>query len=603
MGVRKLYATIDFGTARVVRTRPVKYASSNPMWNQSFYVYCAYEANCVTIQVKDKMTTGTVVIGKGLLPLSPLLSGKLMEGWFCTFDPQNPSKYRGKIFIKLDFHEIKSDPSWGQGIKGCDVPGVHYTFFKQETGKYRGKIFIKLDFHEIKSDPSWGQGIKGCDVPGVHYTFFKQETGNAVTLYQDSHVRNQFTPRISIGQGESYEPKRCWEDMYKALSEAKHLIYIAGWSVYTKITLVRDMDRPIPGAQGVTLGELLKHKAMEGVRVLLLVWDERTLIPRVEVTGVMHTHDEDTAAYFRGTKVHCVRCPRNPDDGSSIVKGMEVRLMFTHHQKTVIVDVAILAENTMQCKLVSFLGGIDLCDGRFDNQDHSLFSTLDTLHKEDFRQTNFEVDGFPQNPSFAAQMGLVSGKENIIDRSIQDAYICAIRRAKHFIYMENQYFVGSSASWSSHQDAGAIQLIPMGLTQKIISKIEAGERFAVYVVIPMWPEGVPESATVQAILYWQRLTTELMYKRIAAALKKKKMDGAALPTDYLNFFCLGNREAPNPREYKPSETPKSDDYRNAQKHRRFIIYVHANTMIVDDEYIIVGSANCCDQWTEPGIRK
>lgn len=43
----------------------------------------------------------------------------------------------------------------------------------------------------------------------------------------------------------------------------------------------------------------------------------------------------------------------------------------------------------------------------------------------------------------------------------------------------------------------------MELALKIASKIKAKERFAVYVVIPMWPEGVPTSATVQEILFWQ----------------------------------------------------------------------------------------------------
>ena len=50
---------------------------------------------------------------------------------------------------------------------------------------------------------------------------------------------------------------------------------------------------------------------------------------------------------------------------------------------------------------------------------------------------------------------------------------------------------------------GAEHLIPMELTLKIISKIRANERFAVYIVIPMWPEGAPSSASVQEILFWQ----------------------------------------------------------------------------------------------------
>lgn len=51
--------------------------------------------------------------------------------------------------------------------------------------------------------------------------------------------------------------------------------------------------------------------------------------------------------------------------------------------------------------------------------------------------------------------------------------------------------------------SGAENLIPMELALKIASKIRAKERFAVYVIMPMWPEGVPTTATMQEILFWQ----------------------------------------------------------------------------------------------------
>lgn len=45
-------------------------------------------------------------------------------------------------------------------------------------------------------------------------------------------------------------------------------------------------------------------------------------------------------------------------------------------------------------------------------------------------------------------------------------------------------------------------------------------------------------------------------------------------------------------EYEPEEHPEAGtDYSRAQENRRFMIYVHAKMMIVDDEYIIIGSAN------------
>ena len=191
--------------------------------------------------------------------------------------------------------------------------------------------------------------------------------------------------------------------------------------------------------------------------------------------------------------------------------------------------------------------------------------------------------GFPDAPREAAALGLVSGKDHVIERSIQDAYIHAIRRARDFIYIENQYFLGSSYAWLQDdgvtvEDINALHLIPKELSLKIVSKIQAGERFAVYVVVPLWPEGVPESGSMQAILDWQRRTMEMMYTDVTLAIRAKGLQ--ADPRDYLTFFCLGNGEAPSPGEYVPPEHPDHNtDYERAQQARRFMIYVHAKTMI------------------------
>jgi phospholipase D1/2 len=135
--------------------------------------------------------------------------------------------------------------------------------------------------------------------------------------------------------------------------------------------------------------------------------------------------------------------------------------------------------------------------------------------------------------------------------------------------------------------------------------------------MPIWPEGSPTDDNVQATLEWQRRTMEMMYDDIATALRKMKMDDAN-PRDYLTFFCLGNREVKKSGEYQPAGRPEDGThYARAQKARRFMIYVHSKLMIgthpfillsqsylqhyisdnkillvsVDDEYIILGSAN------------
>ncbi|KAL5664892.1 hypothetical protein ACJX0J_025000, partial [Zea mays] len=47
---------------------------------------------------------------------------------------------------------------------------------------------------------------------------------------------------------------------------------------------------------------------------------------------------------------------------------------------------------------------------------------------------------------------LVFGKNVLIDMSVHTAYVNVIRGAQHFIYIENQYFLGSSFNWDSHRD-------------------------------------------------------------------------------------------------------------------------------------------------------
>lgn len=632
-GANRLYATIDLERALVGRTRILQDEPKNPRWYESFHIYCAHQVGNVVFSVKDDNAIGATVVGRAYVPVKDLLDGHVFEQW-------------------LELVNEQKEPIGGGA-----------------------RIRVKLQYFDVSHDPNWARGIRSRKFPGVPYTFFPHRKGCKVTLYQDAHVPDKFVPKIPLAGGQLYQPHRCWEDIFDAINDAQHLIYITGWSVYTEITLIRDSNRPKSGGDE-TLGQLLKRRANEGVRVLMLVWDDRTSVGLLKKDGLMGTHDEDTLNYFEGSAVNCVLCPRNPDNGQSFVQDLQISTMFTHHQKIVVVDSPLPGGGSEQRRIVSFVGGIDLCDGRYDTQFHSLFRTLDSVHHDDFHQPNFpggaidkggprepwhdihsklegpvawdvlynfeqrwrkqgqkdlllplrqfreiippsavtyeddqetwnvqvfrSIDGgaafgFPETPEDAARSGLVSGKDNIIDRSIQDAYINAIRRAKDFIYIENQYFLGSSYGWKPDdikvQDIGALHLIPKELSLKIVSKIEAGEQFRVYVVVPMWPEGVPESASVQAILDWQRRTMEMMYTDIAQALRAKQIYDAD-PRDYLTFFCLANREVKKNGEYMPQEKPEEDsDYKRAQQNRRFMIYVHAKMMIVDDEYIIIGSAN------------
>jgi phospholipase D1/2 len=350
----------------------------------------------------------------------------------------------------------------------------------------------------------------------------------------------------------------------------------------------------------------------------------------------MGVHDEDAFAYFKHTKVICKLCPRLHH---------KFPTLFAHHQKTITVD-ARARDSISEREIMSFVGGLDLCDGRYDTERHSLFHTLNTeSHCFDFYQTNIAGaslrKGGPREPWHDAHACIVgqaaldvltnfeqrwnkqcdgsvlvpiSSIPNLmhqpfpssvsndrnwkvqvfrsidhvsaihlarnlrVEQSIHEAYVEAIRRAERFIYIENQYFIGGCQLWDEDRHCGCTNLIPIEIALKVVNKIRAKERFAVYILMPMWPEGVPDSEPVQDILHWTRQTMAMMYKLVGEALQESGEPGH--PRDYLNFFCLANREEENKGELIPPYSPHpSTQYWNAQKHRRFMVYVHSKLMI------------------------
>ncbi|KAB2051524.1 hypothetical protein ERO13_A12G058400v2 [Gossypium hirsutum] len=647
------YVTVCLPQATVARTRVLK-NSQNPKWNEHFIIPLAHPVTELDINVKDNDLFGADAIGTAKIPASRIATGEHITGWFPLIGPSGkPPKPDSAIYLDMKFTPCENNPLYKQGVA---------------------------------SDP---------EQAGVRHTYFPLRKGSQVTLYQDAHVTDDLLPKIELDDGKVYSPAKCWEDICYAISEAHHLVYIVGWSVFHKIKLVREPTRPLPRGGDLTLGELLKYKSEEGVRVLLLVWDDKTSHDKfgIRTAGVMQTHDEETLKFFKHSSVTCVLAPRYASSKLGYFKQQVVGTMFTHHQKCVLVDTQAAGNNR---KITAFVGGIDLCDGRYDTPEHRILRDLDTVFKDDFHNPTFPVGtmaprqpwhdlhskiegpaaydvlinfeqrwrkstkwkefsllfkgkshwsddamirieriswiqspplavtddgttivpdddpkvhvlskddrenwnvqifrsidsgslkGFPKYIKKAENQNLFCAKNLVIDKSIQAAYIQAIRSAQHYIYIENQYFLGSSYAWPSYKNAGADNLIPMELALKVASKIRARERFAVYIIIPLWPEGDPKTATVQEILYWQSQTMQMMYDVVAQELKSMQIKDSH-PRDYLNFYCLGKRE-----EVSQEMLSGNNSVSDSAKFGRFMIYVHAKGMIVDDEYVIVGSAN------------
>ncbi|XP_024639619.1 phospholipase D delta isoform X2 [Medicago truncatula] len=546
------YVTVSVPQATVARTRVLK-NSLNPEWKERFHIPLAHPVIDLEIRVKDDDVFGAEVMGMVKIPAKRIATGELISGWFpIVASSGKPPKPDTALNIEMKFTPVDENPLYLRGIA---------------------------------ADPEHG---------GVRHTYFPVRKGSSVRLYQDAHCPEGTVPEIQLDNGKVYRAENCWEDICYAITEAHHMVYLAGWSIYDKVKLVREPSRPLPKGGDLTLGDLLKYKSEEGVRVLLLVWDDKTSHDKLffKTTGVMETHDEETRKFFKHSSVMCVLAPRYASSKMSFIKQQVVGTVFTHHQKCVIVDAQAAGNNR---RVATFIGGLDLCDGRYDTPEHRLFRDLDTVFAGDFHNPTFPIfrsidsgslKGFPKRADQALSQNLICAKNLTIEKSIQTGYIQAIRSAQHFIYIENQYFIGSSYAWPSYNNAGADNLIPMELALKIASKIKAKERFAIYIVLPMWPEGDPKSGAVQEILFWQAQTMQMMYNVVAKELKSMQLSDVH-PQDYLNFYCLGNREHFNEESSGSNSAPVS----GAFKYRRNMIYVHAKGMIVDDEYVILGSAN------------
>ncbi len=94
---------------------------------------------------------------------------------------------------------------------------------------------------------------------------------------------------------------------------------------------------------------------------------------------------------------------------------------------------------------------------------------------------------------------------------------------------ESRWQQQRSLMWQQHQ---SLQMDQSLHCQKINAMMAS--LVAVYVVAPMWPEGVPDSGSVQAILDWQRhIRKETMHLHPA----RKHQKCRATPPVLLSFRC------------------------------------------------------------------
>jgi phospholipase D1/2 len=224
------YVSIRVSNAVIGRTFVIS-NNENPVWKQHFNVSVAHDAAEVHFYVKDSDVVGSQLIGVVSIPVEQIYSGAKVEGTYPILNNSGrPCKPGAALSLSIQYTPIENLTIYHQGVGA------------------------------------------GPDYHGVPGTYFPLRKGGTVTLYQDAHVPDGSLPNLKLDGGMYYVHGKCWHDIFDAIRQARRLIYITGWSVWHKVRLVRDAGR----GSNYTLGDLLRSKSQEGVRVLLLIWDDPT---------------------------------------------------------------------------------------------------------------------------------------------------------------------------------------------------------------------------------------------------------------------------------------------------------------------------------------
>jgi len=120
----------------------------------------------------------------------------------------------------------------------------------------------------------------------------------------------------------------------------------------------------------------------------------------------------------------------------------------------------------------------------------------------------------------------------LTEHSIQNAYIQMIRDARHFIYIENQFFI------SNTQRSGPVKnMIAAALVERIVRAARSGQKFKVIVVIPEVPGfagDVKSEISIKTIMAAQYRTINRGGHSIYEEVRKQGFE----PKEYIRFFHL-----------------------------------------------------------------
>ncbi|CAF3761639.1 unnamed protein product [Rotaria sp. Silwood1] len=213
---------------------------------------------------------------------------------------------------------------------------------------------------------------------------------------------------------------------------------------------------------------------------------------------------------------------------------------------------------------------IHKCEKNLNDDSYSFllpksYSDIEDLTVDNWREF-LDDEPFCVDTQCVRSTSLWSSGIKSTEKSIQNAYIQMIGAAKHYIYIENQFFITIVG------DRLVKNELAKALFMRIKQAHESKEKFRIYVVIPLFP-GFDSLNALHAVLFFIMRSITKGGNSLFCRLEKEGIT----PSDYISLFGMRNYDVLMGRLVTE------------------IIYIHSKLMIIDDSMAICGSANINDR--------
>ncbi|KAJ3856607.1 phospholipase D [Lentinula lateritia] len=207
------------------------------------------------------------------------------------------------------------------------------------------------------------------------------EKAAAASHYTGSNRFESYAPiRLNVATQWLVDGRDYFWNLSRAILMAKETIYIHDWWLSPELQLRR------PNKDRYRLDKLLESKAREGVKIFIILYQE--VSSRTTPTDSNYSKQRLTALH---PNIMVQRSPSHFQTGT---------FYWAHHEKLCVIDQAI-----------AFMGGLDLCFGRWDTSQHVLIDDPDTDQSQIWPGKDYS------NPRVSDFFTLNKPEEDMYDRS------------------------------------------------------------------------------------------------------------------------------------------------------------------------------------------